>query len=79
MDRTHLRFFVEETAVGLMNDAKLKVSKGLVSGLQGRKARMLDRLSMGLLRHHLTKQYIMLGEPIDGDVCQQPVKWMVAE
>lgn len=79
LDRTHLRFFVEGTAVGLMNDANLKVSKGLISGLQGRKARMLDRLSMGLLRHHLTKQYIMLGEPIDGDVCQQPVKWTVAE
>jgi SAM-dependent methyltransferase len=79
LDRTHLRFFVEETAVRLLNDANFKVSRGLISGLQGRKAKVLDRVSMGLLRHHLTKQYIMLGEPVDGDICQKPVKWMVAE
>src|ERR1700730_12173604 len=34
MDRTHVTFFVEDTAVGLMNDANFVVSKGLVSGLQ---------------------------------------------
>ena len=51
----------------------------LVSGMQGPKARMLDRLSLGMLRHHLTKQYIMLGEPVERDIQQQPVKWMLAD
>ena len=79
LDRTHVRFFVEDTAISLMNDAHFKVSKGLISGIQGPKARMLDRLSLGLLRHHLTKQYIMLGEPADEEIRQQPVKWAIAE
>jgi SAM-dependent methyltransferase len=79
LDRTHLRFFVEDTAVGLMNAANLNVSKGLISGMQGYKAKTLNRLSLGLLRHHLAKQYIMLGEPTDGEIRQQPVKWMIAE
>jgi 2-polyprenyl-3-methyl-5-hydroxy-6-metoxy-1,4-benzoquinol methylase len=79
LDRTHLRFFVEDTAIRLMNDAKLRVSNGLISGIQGRKAKILDRVSLGSLRHHLAKQYIMLGEPIDGEINQPPVKWMVAK
>jgi SAM-dependent methyltransferase len=79
LDRTHLRFFVEDTAVKLLNGAHFKVVNGLISGLQGFRAKMLDGLSFGLLRHHLAKQYIMLGEPTDGEICQQPVKWMIAE
>ncbi len=79
LDRTHLTFFVEDTAVGLMNDANFKVSKGLISGLQGFKAKGLNYLSLGLLRHHLAKQYIMLGDPTDGEICQEPVEWMIAE
>jgi 2-polyprenyl-3-methyl-5-hydroxy-6-metoxy-1,4-benzoquinol methylase len=79
LDRTHLRFFVESTAVKLLNDANLVVTQGLVSGLQGRKSALLDRLSLGLLRHYLTKQYIMVGESGDGQLVQPPVRWQVAE
>lgn len=79
LDRTHVRFFVENTAIGLMNGASLNVSKGLISGMQGYKAKALNCLSLGLLRHHLAKQYIMLGEPIEGDVRQRPVKWINSE
>ena len=32
LDRTHLRFFVEDTAVKLLNDFKLVVERGLASG-----------------------------------------------
>jgi hypothetical protein len=70
---------VEATAVSLMNDANFNVSKGLISGLQGYKAKVFHHLSLGLLRHHLAKQYIMLGDPTDGEIRQQPVKWMTAE
>ncbi|TYO61100.1 class I SAM-dependent methyltransferase [Bradyrhizobium hipponense] len=79
LDRTHLRFFVEDTAIGLMNAARLNVSKGLISGMQGYKAKTLNGLSLGLLRHHLAKQYIMLGEPVEGEIRQPPVKWMIAK
>jgi 2-polyprenyl-3-methyl-5-hydroxy-6-metoxy-1,4-benzoquinol methylase len=78
MDRTHLTFFVEDTAISLMNDAGLKVTKGLVTGLRGYKAKLLNYLSLGLLRHHLTKQYIMLGEACEGEIRQAPIRWMSA-
>ncbi|MEY9884254.1 class I SAM-dependent methyltransferase [Bradyrhizobium sp. USDA 329] len=79
LDRTHLRFFVEDTAIGLMNSAGLKVSKGLISGMQGYKAKTLHRLSFGLLKHHLAKQYIMLGEAIDGEERQKSLVWKIAK
>jgi 2-polyprenyl-3-methyl-5-hydroxy-6-metoxy-1,4-benzoquinol methylase len=79
LDRTHLRFFVEDTAVALLNDAGLIVTDGLIGGLQGPKSRLLDRLSGGLLRHHLAKQYIMLGALNDGAAVQARVSWKLAE
>jgi len=79
LDRTHLRFFVEGTAVKLLNDANLVVTKGLVGGLQGPKSRLLDQISFGLLRHHLAKQYIMLGEANGKNVSQKPLKWQIAD
>jgi 2-polyprenyl-3-methyl-5-hydroxy-6-metoxy-1,4-benzoquinol methylase len=79
MDRTHLRFFVEDTAVKLLNDADLVVTKGLIGGLQGPKSKLLDHLSFGLLRHHLARQYIMVGESNDSEIVQRRVKWQIAD
>lgn len=79
MDRTHVKFFVEDTAVKLMNAAGLTVTKGLMSGLHGSKSKTIDRLTFGRLRHHLSKQYIMLGELSVGPVCQGMVSWAIAE
>jgi 2-polyprenyl-3-methyl-5-hydroxy-6-metoxy-1,4-benzoquinol methylase len=79
MDRTHLRFFVEDTAVKLLNDAELVVTKGLIGGLQGPKSKLLDHLSFGLLRHHLARQYIMVGESNDSEIVQRRVKWQIAD
>lgn len=79
MDRTHLRFFVEDTAVKLLNDANLIVIDGLISGVEGSKSQLLDTLSFGLLRHHLTKQYIMLGEANGGNLVQPRVNWKVID
>ncbi len=79
LDRTHLRFFVEATAVDLLNAANFRVSKGLISGLQGHRAKLLYHLSFGLLRHHLAKQYVMLGEPMDDEFRQPTVEWMDAK
>ncbi len=63
LDRTHLRFYTEESAVGLMNDAGLAVRDGVVNGLDGRKAKLANTLTLGLFRHYFAKQYVMLGEP----------------
>lgn len=78
LDSTHLRFFVEDTAVKLLNDANLVVTGGLIGGLQGPKSRLLNQLSLGLLRHHLARQYIMAGEANDREVSQRRVKWQIA-
>lgn len=78
LDRTHLRFFVEETAVKLLNDANLIVTSALLSGLQGPKSKLLNLLSLGLLRHHLAKQYILLGKLADGRAVQGNIDWGVA-
>jgi 2-polyprenyl-3-methyl-5-hydroxy-6-metoxy-1,4-benzoquinol methylase len=79
MDRTHLKFFVEDTAVQLLNDAGLLVTKGLIIGPKERKAKLLDMLSLGALRHHVTKQYIMRGEPRDGGIDQRRVRWEIGD
>jgi 2-polyprenyl-3-methyl-5-hydroxy-6-metoxy-1,4-benzoquinol methylase len=78
LDRTHLRFFVETSAIALLNDANFRVTKGLAAGLTGPRSRILDLITFGLLRHHLTKQYIMLGELTGGRFGQQKVHWMKA-
>jgi 2-polyprenyl-3-methyl-5-hydroxy-6-metoxy-1,4-benzoquinol methylase len=79
LDRTHLRFFVEDTAIKLLNDANLIVTSGLISGLQGPKAKLLDLVSFGLLRHHLAKQYIMLGQLGDSKIVQEKIQWTVSQ
>ncbi len=79
LDRTHLRFFVEDTAIKLLNDADLIVTSGLISGLQGPKAKLLDLVSFGLLRHHLAKQYIILGQLCDSKIVQEKIRWTVSQ
>jgi 2-polyprenyl-3-methyl-5-hydroxy-6-metoxy-1,4-benzoquinol methylase len=79
LDRTHLRFFVEDTAVKLLNDANLLVTAGLISGVEGPKAKLVDLLSFGLLRHHLAKQYIMLGHLGDRKIVQKRIRWTISQ
>jgi 2-polyprenyl-3-methyl-5-hydroxy-6-metoxy-1,4-benzoquinol methylase len=61
LDRTHLRFFTEKSALRLMRQSGLTVTAGIVTGLEGRKAKLLNTLTGGLLLHYLAKQYIMVG------------------
>jgi 2-polyprenyl-3-methyl-5-hydroxy-6-metoxy-1,4-benzoquinol methylase len=75
LDRTHLKFFVETTAVSLLNDANLIVTDGLITGLEGPKSKAFDRLSLGLLCHHFAKQYIMVGERTGREFIQPKINW----
>ena len=79
LDRTHLRFFVEETAIRLLNDANLIVTAGLISGMQGPRSKLLDIVSFGLLRHRLAQQYIMLGQLRGREIIQKKIRWKVAQ
>ncbi|MBN9063845.1 MAG: class I SAM-dependent methyltransferase [Rhizobiales bacterium] len=58
LDRTHLRFFVEESIVAFVNGAGLRIDEGRLSGLQGPRTKLLNAASLGLLRRYFTKQYI---------------------
>jgi trans-aconitate methyltransferase len=60
LDRTHLRFFVQQSAIELLSKAGFRVDRGLLGGL-GRRDRLADRLTFGLLRRRLTKQFILRG------------------
>ncbi len=75
LDRTHVKFFVESTAVGLLNDAGFEVTDGVVNGLVGAKTKALDILTLGLMRNHLAKQYIMKGRLKPKPFSQTPVAW----
>lgn len=63
LDRTHLRFFTEKSALSLMRDCGISVIKGVVNGLDGKKTQLANALTGGLFFHYLVKQYIMAGVP----------------
>ena len=65
LDRTHLRWFTEESALELMTSAGLNVSKGCISGFDGQRRRIFDAVTFGIFRHYLANQYIMRGEKSD--------------
>lgn len=75
LDRTHLRFFVYDTAIGLIEAAGLYVDAGLYSGLQGPKSQLLDRITLRRIRHRIAKQFIMRG----GRRRAEATVWGVAE
>lgn len=62
MDRTHLRWFTEGSAVALMNGAGLTVMAGVVNGWTKRRSRLVNLATAGLFKHFLAEQYIMAGE-----------------
>ena len=60
LDRTHLRFFVRDTAVALLAGAGLDVERVLTTGMPpGSRTRLFNRLSLGLFRPFLEAQYLI--------------------
>jgi SAM-dependent methyltransferase len=78
LDRTHLRFFVHDSAIALMNRSGLIVRHGIRHGITGPRSRALDRLTAGLVRDHLTKQYILAGTRAEKGTTQGRVQWLLA-
>lgn len=73
-DRTHLRFFVRDSAIALLNSAGLCIEVGLRTGFAGPRTRLLDGLTLGFLRDHLTKQYILCGRR--SGAAQGAIRWL---
>jgi 2-polyprenyl-3-methyl-5-hydroxy-6-metoxy-1,4-benzoquinol methylase len=62
LDRTHLRFFDEDGARGLMAAAGLTVTDGVATGFAGLRQTLAQKLSFGLLQRYITMQFVMRGE-----------------
>lgn len=60
LDRTHLRFFDERSALDLVEGTGLVVTRGVA--VMGRRQRLQDRLLFGLLQRHFINQYVMRAE-----------------
>jgi SAM-dependent methyltransferase len=62
LDRTHLRFFYKDSGFSLVRNAGLEIGDVLRNGAEGpgagRRWRVMNWLTLGLLRDRLTKQYI---------------------
>lgn len=58
LDRTHLRFFTKESALGLMNTGGLSVFETKSNIHKGSKSHILTALSFGLLTDLCTVQYL---------------------
>ncbi len=74
LDRTHLQFFTAESAVRLLNSSGMIVTGGLVNGPNWGKTRLFDRLTLGIFRHYLTRQYILRAEAAQGRA-QGSLRW----
>lgn len=54
LDRTHMRFFVRDSAVKLLEGAGFKVYAGVRTGFWSRKRRVINALTLGLMIEKLT-------------------------
>jgi len=77
LDRTHLKFFVRESAVALVRDAGFRVDRGLMGGIDGVKSRLADAITCHCMRSRLAKQFILRGIR-DDKKASTPVKWDLA-
>jgi 2-polyprenyl-3-methyl-5-hydroxy-6-metoxy-1,4-benzoquinol methylase len=63
LDNTHLRFFVKDTAIGLMQSSGLKMNR-LIHQTKSRD-NSLNNLTLGILNSFLTLQYLIEVQKID--------------
>lgn len=76
LDRTHVRFSVRESAAELLKSAGLRVRQGLLTGFDGPRTWLFDRLTLGRARDRLAKQYILAGRRAEAGDGQGPIRWL---
>ena len=62
MDRTHLRWFTEDSTLNLLHDAGLGARAGVMTGFTAGRRRLASAISLGLIDHYLAVQYIVRAE-----------------
>lgn len=60
LDRTHLRFFVKETAIALLNRPGLTIDRVEKAPIGSRKWRLFNTLTLGIFRDFFTLQYFIV-------------------
>lgn len=65
LDRTHLRFFVRDTAIALMTSSGLKLEEVRGNAPGGKKVRLARALSLGALNSFTNLQYLIRVRRID--------------
>jgi 2-polyprenyl-3-methyl-5-hydroxy-6-metoxy-1,4-benzoquinol methylase len=60
LDRTHLRFFVRDSAIELIDRPQLSVQSVTPSPIGSRMMRMLNIMTLGLFRSFMTLQYFIV-------------------
>lgn len=78
LDRTHLKFFTQASALALMEDAGFQVDRGIMTGLDGPRARLLDAVTLHRLRPRLTKQFVMRGSRGKPGATRRSIGWSIA-
>jgi 2-polyprenyl-3-methyl-5-hydroxy-6-metoxy-1,4-benzoquinol methylase len=58
LDNTHLRFFVKNTAIELMESSGLKLDK-VINNYAGKKGNVMNIMTLSLLRHFFSLQYFI--------------------
>lgn len=74
LDRTHMRFFVRESAIKLLECAGFRVYAGIRTGFWSRKRRLINALTFGFLIEKLTVQLVMVGEKTN-DQSSKKINW----
>jgi len=66
LDKTHLRFFVRDTAIQLVESSGLKVDRTISTGLgRSRKSQIMNALLPSLITTLFEKQYLIRGVRVD--------------
>jgi 2-polyprenyl-3-methyl-5-hydroxy-6-metoxy-1,4-benzoquinol methylase len=66
LDKTHLRFFVRDTAIKLIESSRLKVDLVMSTGLgRSRRSRIVNALLPSLITSLFEKQYLIRGIRVD--------------
>lgn len=63
-DRTHLRFFVKRTAIEMMSRPGLSIERVASSPISGRRYKIMNFLTFGLLRSFFTLQYFVVARKL---------------
>jgi SAM-dependent methyltransferase len=59
LDKTHLRFFTKQSAIGLMESSGLRIDKIEATGLDEPRSRLLNALTLSLARPWLEFQFLL--------------------